>query len=166
LYGQSAPLAGPEFLWVSLTVGCQPFVDASSAEKTRKAREWIRRAPSIEWGHSLDECRWRVVLDSKESSAEAMLQTSSAVPLTDEQALELAGEFLNQQATNTRPFLIRAVGSHVGPAGFEIYTNKNNDVTVIGGALSHYDIPPERRPIVVWLETPQHEICLWFSVAA
>jgi hypothetical protein len=95
-----------------------------------------------------------------------MLQAPSAVPLTDSQALELAGESPIRLKANTRPFLIRAVGSHVGTSGFEIYTNKNGDVAVIGEALSHHDIPPERRPIVVWLETPPHEIYLWFSVAA
>jgi hypothetical protein len=150
------------FLVVALTVGCHPSVSAVSAEK---AREWIRDAPSLEWGDSLDSSQWRVVVDSKESAAEALLQTTSAVPLTDKEALELAGEPPIRPRTNTRPFLIRAVGSHVGTAGFEIYTNKNNDVTVIGAALSHFSISPERRPMVVWLQMPPHEIYLWFTVA-
>jgi hypothetical protein len=151
------------FLVAAFTVGCHPSVDAVRAEK---AREWIRHAPSLEWGDSLDSSQWRVVLDSRESAAEVLLQTTSVVPLTDKEAAELAGEPAIRPRTNTRPFLIRAVGSHVGTAGFEIYTNKNSDVTVIGGALSHHDIPPERRPVVVWLENPPHEIYLWFAVAA
>ncbi len=159
-------LIGAAFILVSLTVGCHSFVDAVTAEKTRKAREWIRINPSIEWGDPLDKSRWRVVLDPKESVAEAMLQNTSVVSLTDTQALELAGEPPIRAKTNTRPFLIRAVGSHYGGSGFEIHTNKNGDVTVIGEVLSHHHIPPERRPIVVWLEDPPHEIYLWFSVAA
>jgi hypothetical protein len=158
-------LIGAAFLLVSL-VGCHSSVDSVTAEKARKAREWVRFNPSIEWGDTLDESRWRVVLDSEEPVAEVMLQAPSAVPLTDSQALELAGESPIRPKVNTRPFLIRAVGSHVGTSGFEIHTNKNGDVIVIGEALSHHDIPPERRPIVVWLETPPHEIYLWFSVAA
>jgi hypothetical protein len=158
-------LVGSAFLFVSMTVGCHSSVDAVTAEKARKAREWIRFNPSIEWGDTLDRSRWRVVLDSKELAAEAMLQTPSAVPLTDSQALELIGESPTREKANTRPFLIRAIGSHVGTSGFEIHANKNGDVTVKWGALSHHDIPPERRPIVVWLETPPHEIYLWFSVA-
>ena len=156
---------GATFLLVSLVVGCHESVDAVTAEKARKAREWIRFNPSIEWGDTLADSRWRIVLDSKESVAEAMLQVQTAVPLTDNQVLELAGEPPMRPKTNTRPFLIRAVGSHVGTAGFEIQANRNGDITVIGGALSHHDVPPERRPIVVWLETPPHEIYLWFSVA-
>jgi hypothetical protein len=159
-------LIGAAFILVSLTVGCHSSVDAVTAEKARKAREWMRFNPSVEWGDTLDESRWRVVLDSKESGAEAMLQAASAVPLTDGQALELVGEPPMRPNTNTRPFLIRAVGSHFGTSGFEIHTNKNGDLTAIGEALSHHDIPPERRPIVIWLENPPHEIYLWFSVAA
>jgi hypothetical protein len=151
------------FLFVVWTIGCHPSVDAASA---KKAREWIRQAPSPEWGDSLDRSRWRVVLDSKELTAEELLQTTSAVPLTDKLALELTGQPPIRPRTNTKPFLIRAVGSHVGTAGFEIYTNANNDVTVIGAALSHFPISPERRPIVVWMETPPREIYLWFTVAA
>jgi len=156
-------LVGAAFLFVSITVGCHTRVDAVTAEKARKAQEWIHFNPSIEWGDALDKSRWRVVLDSKELAAEAMLQNPSAVPLTDSQALELIGE--SEIGEKVRPFLIRAIGSHVGTSGFEVLANKNGDVTVIGTALSHHEIPPERRPIVVWLETPPHEIYLWFSVA-
>jgi hypothetical protein len=152
---------GAAWLLVSLAVGCH----SSVAEKARKAREWIRLNPSIEWGDTLSDSRLRVVLDSKESVAEGMLQAESALPLTDNQVLELAGELPVRPNTKARPFLIRAVGSHDGTTGFEIHANKNGDVTAIGGALSNHDIPPERRPIVVWLETPPHEIYLWFSVA-
>jgi hypothetical protein len=152
---------------VSFMVSCRSAVDPVTAQKTREAREWIRFWPehSIDWGDSLDYSRWRTVLDAKESSAETMLQAASAVPLTEKQAFELAGEFSLRVRTNAKPFLIRAVGSHVGTAGFEIHTKNNGDVTVIGMALSHHDIPPERRPIVVWLDQPPHELYLWFSVA-
>jgi hypothetical protein len=153
-------------LSISLAVGCHSSIDAVTAEKARRAREWVRLNPSIEeWGDTLADSRWRVVPDSKESVAERMLQVQSALPLTDTQVLELAGEPPMRQETNTRPFLIRAVGSHVGTAGFEIHANRNGDVSAIGMALSHHDIPPERRPIVVWLKTPPHEVYLWFSVA-
>ena len=150
------------FFFVALTIGCHPFADASA----KKAREWIREPPSLEWGIGLDNSQWRVVLDSKELTAEELLQTTSAVPLTDKVALELAGQPAVRPKANTKPFLVRAVGSHVGTAGFEIYTNKNKDVTVIGGALGHFPISPERRPIVVWLEAAPREVYLWFTVAA
>jgi hypothetical protein len=155
------------FLILALfAVSCRPTVDPVTAEKTRKAREWIRFWPghSIDWGDTLDNSRWRAVLDGKESVAETMLQATSAVALTEKQAFELAGDF-SRSTTNAKPFLIRAVGSHVGTAGFEIHSKKNGDITVIGGALSHHDIPPERRPIVVWLDQPPHDVYLWFSVA-
>jgi hypothetical protein len=150
-------------LAVALTVGCGQSVDAVRA---RKAREWIRNAPTLDWGNELDSSQWRVVLDSKEPAAEALLQTTSAVPLTDKEALELVGEPSIRPRTSTKPFLIRAVGSHAGTAGFFVHTNKNNDVTIIGSALSHFPIAPERRPIVVWLGMPPREIYLWFNVAA
>ena len=118
------------------------------------------------WGDTLDRSQWRVVLDSKESAAEALLQTTSAVPLTDKETTELAGEPPIRPRTNTKPFLIRGVGSHVGTAGFWIYTNKENDVTVIESALSHLPLSPERRPVVVWLDAPPRGIYLWFNVAA
>ncbi len=138
-----------------------------SREKSRAAREWLRFAPanSFDQEDTLDNSRWRTVLDSNESVAESMLQAVSSVPLTKKQAIELAGEFSLGTTTKAKPFLVRAVGSHVGTSGFEIHTNKNGDVTVIGGALSHHDIPPERRPIVVWLDQPPRELYLWFSVA-
>jgi len=104
------------------------------------------------------------VLDSQEYVAESMLESAPFVYLTVKQAIQLAGEFSSPFA-NAKPFLIRAVGSHVGTAGFEIHTRKNGDVIAIGGALSHYDVPPERRPVVVWLDQPPHELDLWFSVA-
>ena len=118
-------LVGSAFLSVSMTVGCHSSLDAITAEKARKAREWIHFNPSIEWGDALDKSRWRVVLDSKELAAEAMLQNPSAVPLTDSQALELIGESPIGEKASTRPFLIRAIGSNVGTSGFEVHANKN-----------------------------------------
>ena len=152
---------------VSLMVSCRSAVDSVTAEKTREAREWIRFWPehSIDWGPTLDDSRWHIVLDARESFAETMLQTASAVPLTERQAFELVGEFSLRVRTNAKPFLIRAVGSHVETAGFDLHTKSNGDVTVIGMALSHHDIPPERRPIIAWLDQPPHELYLWFSVA-
>ena len=159
----------------SFVVSYQSTIDAVAAEqrkprvtnrKIREAREWIHMWPgdSINWGDAIDDSRWRTILDAKESVAEAMLQATSAVALTKKQALELAGD-CSRVTTSVKPFLIRAVGSRVGTAGFEIYTKKNGDITVIGGALSHHDIPPERRPIVVWLDQPPREVYLWFDVA-
>ena len=160
------PLWMAFLILVLFAVSCRSKVDAVTAEKTREAREWIRFWPghSIEWGDTLDNSQWRTVLDVKESVAESMLQATSAVLLTEKQALELAGDF-SRATKNGRPFLIRAVGSHVGTAGFEIHTKKSGEITVIGMALSHHDIPPERRPIIVWLDQPPHEVYLWFSVA-
>jgi hypothetical protein len=93
-----------------------------------------------------------------------MLQTAPFVGLTESQAFELAGEF-SPQGKTAKPFLIRAVGSHMGTSGFEICVEKNGDVTVIGGALSHHDVPPERRPIVVWLDQPPRRLYISFDVA-
>jgi hypothetical protein len=152
---------------VSLGIGCGSPYNSVSAEKSRAAREWIRSAPTnLEgWGDALDRSRWRTVLDSKESVAESMLQAAPSVPLTAKQASELAGEFSLPATTNAKPFLIRAVGSHIGTFGFEIFTHKNGDMTVEGSALSHFDVPPERRPIVVWLDRPPHELYIWFGFA-
>jgi hypothetical protein len=94
-----------------------------------------------------------------------MLLTVAAVPLTEARAYELAGEFSPRPAKTTTPFLVRAVGLHVGTAAFEIQTDRNGDVTVVGEALSHFYLPAERRPVVVWLDQPPREVYLWFSVA-
>jgi len=97
--------------------------------------------------------------------AESMLQSAPFVPLTEKQAIELAGDFSSSDSAKFKPFLIRAVGFRVGTSGFEIHVQKNGDVTVIGGALSHHNLVPERRAIVVWLDQPPHELYLWSSVA-
>ena len=144
---------------VALTASC-------STAGAEKAREWIRYAPSIQWGDELDRSQWRVVLDSKESVAEAVLQTASAVPLTDKEALEFAHESNVRPRSTTKPFLIRAVRPHTGTTAFFVYRDKDNNLTLIGSALSHYPLSPERRPIVIWLEAAPREIYLWSSVAA
>jgi hypothetical protein len=138
------------------------------AERSRAANEWIREPPANSKAGSantLDNSRWRIVLDSKEPSAESMLQTAPFLSLTQSQAFELAGKFSLQATKTAKPFLIRAVGSHMETSGFEIYAEKNGDVTVIGGALSHHDVPPERRPIVVWLDQPPRRLYIAFDVA-
>jgi hypothetical protein len=113
----------------------------------------------------LPHSRWRTVLDSQEAVAESLLESSPFLPLTDERAVGLVGEFSLPVSSKAKPFLIRAAGSRIGTAGFEVHVNQNGNVTVIGGALSHYNVPPERRPVVVWLDRPPREVYLWFSVA-
>jgi hypothetical protein len=136
------------------------------AEESRKANKWISNPPanSKAWAaDALGNSRWRIVPDSKDPLAESMLQTSPFVGLTESKAFELAGEF-SPQGKIAKPFLIRAVGSQMGTSGFEIYVEKNGDVTVIGGALSHHDVPSERRPIVVWLDQPLRRLYISFEV--
>jgi hypothetical protein len=101
-------------LVVALTARC----DTSGAAK---AREWIRYAPSVQWGDELDRSQGQVVLDSKESLTEAMLQTASAVPLTDKEALEFAGEPTVRPNSTAKAFLIRAVRPHTGTTAFFVY---------------------------------------------
>jgi len=113
----------------------------------------------------LDKSRWRPVSDFKEPMAESLLEKALFIRLTQAQTVELAGEFSLPEMGTLKPFLIRAVGSHIGTAGFEIRVGKNGDVMVAGGALSHHDVPPERRTIVVWLDQPPHNLYISFGVA-
>jgi hypothetical protein len=148
-------------IFVLLGASCQ-------SEEDREAREWMLGKPrnSVDIGEALDSVRWRTVLRSEESVADTMLQAVSFVLLTEKQATELAGEFPPQVTTVAKPFLIRAIGCHLGTCEFSVRTNKNGDVIASGHAMSHYRVTPERRPIVVWLDQPPHEVYLSFRVAA
>jgi len=185
----SIPLFAAMCLVALLVCGCRSTVDRISGNspppppspsaplvpppppprhiETSPPDAWERHAP-VDYdgsGKELDHTRWRSVLDSKETLARTMLQTDPFISLTEKQAFDLAGKFPPSIMQRFQPFLIRAVSSHIGTAGFEIYLLKNGDLVVIGGALSHHDVPPERRPIVVWLARAPHELCVEFSVA-
>src|ERR1700743_2064920 len=96
--------AQSQFGMISLMLVVVALTASCSTVGAEKAQEWIRYAPSIQWGDELDKSQWREVLDSRESAAEALLQTTSAVPLTDKEALELAGEPTVRPRTTTKPF--------------------------------------------------------------
>ena len=150
---------------LGLLCGCLSRGVLVSAEKRQLAEQWRRYEPTVDWGAALEASRWRVVLDANEPVAETMLKTVPFTSLTEQQANQLAGIFPSSLAKSAKPFLVRCVGSHVGTAGFEVSVRKNVDVIAVGVALSHFDIPAEPRPLVVWLDRPPHELYTWFSVA-
>jgi hypothetical protein len=88
-----------------------------SAEKRQIAKYWMRVEPNLDWGDVLERSRWHAVLDSKESLADSMLKTTAFVSLTE-------------RKKDDKPFLVRAVGSHVGTAGFEVHVRKNGDFII------------------------------------
>src|SRR6476620_11844594 len=87
----------------------------------------MRVEPNLDWGDVLERSRWHTVLGSKESLAKSMLKTTAFVGLTE-------------RKKDDKPFLVRAVGSHVGTAGLECHVRKNGDFIIGGQALSHFHI--------------------------
>jgi hypothetical protein len=150
---------------VSIPVSCrQAVVNDINACKGRSANEWESISPngtdSSTWREELDRSQWELAPAANELEAEALLGTTAAVALSDDQIAKL----VPGKRAKGQPFLVRGIGTRWGTGGFHMRTNSLGELWVAGGALSHRTVPIERRAIVVWLERAPPKVYVTFHV--
>ncbi len=142
--------------------GCCGSFDAETAKRNDSAREWLRYWQSnYDWEET---SHWKSVQQSKMRQADVLLHDVTFVRLTEAQALELAGEFIQHSNSRGAIYLLRGVNA--APARFpqQVFVRVSGDVWVGGGANSRCPVPMERRAVVVWLDRPPHEVYVTFVV--
>src|SRR5262245_14290657 len=125
-----------------LVRGCSHQAIDMKAPTSPPANQWLRLAPPF-YDTSLKQPQWKLVLKPQPTLAEQRLLTGAWVHPTQTQAGELTGGPDRAAASDTVPYLLRAVGSPSGTSGFYVEVRPDGDVLVEGGARSHYALPIE-----------------------
>lgn len=164
---QSRPRADAVLLFVASVVlslaatSCCGSFDSEATRKDTAARQWLHRwqQESLDW---TEFHRWANVKDSASDQADYLLRESAFVPLTEAQAVGLAGD---SKSAVGRPYLLRGVGPANRKFPQEVYVGTNGEVWVGGGANSRCPVPMERHAVIAWLESPPREVYVTFVVA-
>ena len=140
---------------------CKPF-DASTKHENDAARAWVTES----WKGPYDWqriSRWKTVAALSVSQAEALLQSTAVVRITELQAQELVGESDLPEEKET-PYLLRAVGDANETFPLEPSLRPDGTVWVGGGANSKCPVPMQRRPFVAWLNRMPEKVYVTFYV--
>lgn len=154
---------------VALTVGsiagCNDSAIDTSSSTSKAAERWIHLCDGAACkGMLLDRSRFRVVDGSQQANAVVWLDAKPWTQLTEADAAKLVGSQI-QQASNTKPYLLRAIDSPAVQSAFRIAITSHGDVLVASGALSRHPLPIQRKGIVAWLDQPPRQLYVSFSVA-
>ena len=140
---------------------CKPF-DASTKQENNSARAWVTES----WKGPYDWkriSRWKTVAVLSVSQAEALLQSTAVVRITEAQAQEFVGES-NLREERETPYLLRAVGDANETFALEPSVRPDGTVWVGGGANSKCPVSMQRRPFVVWLNRMPEKVYVTFYV--
>src|SRR5437762_908643 len=102
---------------------------------------------------------WRAVIGHKESTAEAMLSARSWIEFDDAKAKELTGGYAHAEG-KAKPYLLRGLSSSQA-GGVSIWTNRNREVGVAGGVLSHSPVRLHKQCYIAWLDFQPRKV--WVS---
>jgi hypothetical protein len=97
------------------------------------------------------------------ADAEALLEDAAIVPLTSEDASELAGELL-PEARGTAPFLVRGLCLQRTTGRFTVYLD-GQSLVVHHGSLGSGSGLMERQPLVLQLDRAPIEVYVTCSMA-